>query len=200
MGRWRVGVVVRPCHPFQLFLSRSVYKQRLQRLVEDIVVKCALKMQFLLTESCRSFLTVSKLDVFTYSSINYIVISKEIKNCSANLLALTFVFMLTLLCITEKSGKEVMSKGSSGMEVILASLEVSSQTTLEFLCISIVTDLLKRAFCQSKWSIMFKKFIIKAFKKILLSYSHVYNIVLRIYISEHIIKKVALLFCKNKKP
>lgn len=151
LKRWedeeRVGVVARPCHPFQLFLSRSVYKQR---LVEDMVVKCALKMQFVLTESCRSFLTVSKLDVFIYSSINYIVISKKIKNCSANLLAFTFVFMLTLLCITEKSGKEVMSKGSSGMEVILASLEVSSQTTLEFLCISIVTDLLKRAFCQSK--------------------------------------------------
>lgn len=36
--------------------------------------------------------------------------------------------MLSLLCVTEKSGKEVMSKGSSGMEVILASLEVSSLT------------------------------------------------------------------------
>lgn len=31
-----------------------------------------------------------------------------------------------MLCVTEKSGKEVMSKGSSGMEVILASMEVSS--------------------------------------------------------------------------
>lgn len=30
------------------------------------------------------------------------------------------------LFATEKSGKEVMSKGSSGMEVILASLEVST--------------------------------------------------------------------------
>lgn len=127
------------------------------------------------------------------------MISKKIKNCSANLLAFTFVFMLTLLCITEKSGKEVMSKGSSGMEVILASLEVSSQTTLEFLCISIVTDLLKRAFCQSKWSIMFKKFILKSFKKILLSYSHVYNIVLRIYISEHIIKKSCFVILQKQK-
>uniref|UniRef100_A0A3P8QDM9 Cytosolic carboxypeptidase 1 n=1 Tax=Astatotilapia calliptera TaxID=8154 RepID=A0A3P8QDM9_ASTCA len=54
--------------------------------------------------------------------------------------------ILHLIQTQEKSGKEVMSKGSSGMEVILASLEVSSQTTLEFLCISIVTDLLKRAF------------------------------------------------------
>ncbi|XP_030273084.1 cytosolic carboxypeptidase 1 isoform X3 [Sparus aurata] len=43
---------------------------------------------------------------------------------------------------TEKSGKEVMSKGSSGMEVILASLENSRdvQTTLNILCI--VSELL----------------------------------------------------------
>uniref|UniRef100_A0AAX7VAR5 Cytosolic carboxypeptidase 1 n=1 Tax=Astatotilapia calliptera TaxID=8154 RepID=A0AAX7VAR5_ASTCA len=52
--------------------------------------------------------------------------------------------ILHLIQTQEKSGKEVMSKGSSGMEVILASLEVSSQTTLEFLCISIVTDLGRR--------------------------------------------------------
>uniref|UniRef100_A0A669CTM3 Cytosolic carboxypeptidase 1 n=1 Tax=Oreochromis niloticus TaxID=8128 RepID=A0A669CTM3_ORENI len=42
--------------------------------------------------------------------------------------------ILHLIQTQEKSGKEVMSKGSSGMEVILASLEVSSQITLEFLC------------------------------------------------------------------
>lgn len=81
LKRWedeeRVGVVARPCHPFHMFLSMSVSKQRLQRLVEDMVVKCALKMQFVLTESCRSFLSVSKLDVFAYSSINDIVISKK---------------------------------------------------------------------------------------------------------------------------
>lgn len=91
LKRWedeeRVGVVARPCHPFQLFLSRSVYKQR---LVEDMVVKCALKMQFVLTESCRSFLTVSKLDVFTYSSINYIVISKKNQKLQCKSVSLHF--------------------------------------------------------------------------------------------------------------
>uniref|UniRef100_A0A3P8QCB0 Cytosolic carboxypeptidase 1 n=1 Tax=Astatotilapia calliptera TaxID=8154 RepID=A0A3P8QCB0_ASTCA len=58
-------------------------------------------------------------------------------DCSVSKFTFTFVFMLTLLCITEKSGKEVMSKGSSGMEVILASLENSRdvQTTLNILYI-----------------------------------------------------------------
>lgn len=40
-----------------------------------------------------------------------------------------FIHLLVLFCfgffLAEKSGKEVMSKGSTGMEVILASLKVS---------------------------------------------------------------------------
>ncbi|XP_030273082.1 cytosolic carboxypeptidase 1 isoform X1 [Sparus aurata] len=50
--------------------------------------------------------------------------------------------ILHLIQTQEKSGKEVMSKGSSGMEVILASLENSRdvQTTLNILCI--VSELL----------------------------------------------------------
>lgn len=45
--------------------------------------------------------------------------------------------ILHLIQTQEKSGKEVMSKGSSGMEVILASLENTRdvQTTLNILCI-----------------------------------------------------------------
>lgn len=38
--------------------------------------------------------------------------------------------MICLLCATEKSGQEVMSKGSRGMEVILSSLEVSPHPLL----------------------------------------------------------------------
>ena len=44
----------------------------------------------------------------------------------AQLFIFTSLILFVLLCVAEKSGKEVMSKGSSGMEVILASLEVNS--------------------------------------------------------------------------
>lgn len=55
--------------------------------------------------------------------------------------AVQFIFtflIIFMLCVTEKSGKEVMSKGSSGMEVILASLEVSCHS-VKFITLSFNT-------------------------------------------------------------